>query len=285
MKTAGILYHPYKQESQQLAQDIQTWLEARGVTVFVDASSNDDQLNNIVLRQMPTLSLLIVLGGDGSTLWAARHAAPHGVPIFGINLGRVGFLSEAEPDNWPERLAKVLAGEWWLEQRMMLEASLVRNGREVAFSTALNDVVIGRGGQARLVRLRIYVDGDYITTYTADALIVSTPTGSTAYAMAAGGPLLWPRLPNFLVVPVAAHLSLDRAVVLHETAVIAIEVAPEHEAALTADGQAPLAVQGGDQVIVRKHSNECNFVRVGSPSYFYHRLMERFGFWHPLEEK
>src|SRR5690606_30327364 len=131
---------------------------------------------------------------DGSTLWAARHAAPHGVPMFGINLGRVGFLSEAEPDNWPERLAKVLAGEWWLERRMMLEVSLARGGQEIAFSTALNDVVISRGGQARLVRLRLYVDGDYVTSYTADALIVSTPTGSTAYAMAAGGPLLWPQL-------------------------------------------------------------------------------------------
>ncbi len=285
MKTAGILYHPYKQASQQLAQDVRVWLEARDVATFVGPSENEEKPDNTVLEHMNELSLLIVLGGDGSTLWAARHAAPHGVPMFGINLGRVGFLSEAEPDNWPERLAKVLAGEWWLERRMMLEVSLARGGQEIAFSTALNDVVISRGGQARLVRLRLYVDGDYVTSYTADALIVSTPTGSTAYAMAAGGPLLWPQLPNFLVVPVAAHLSLDRAVVLHQSAVITIEVAPDHEAALTADGQAALPVQVGDQVFVRKHENACCFARVGSPSYFYHRLMERFGFWHPLEEK
>ena len=146
---------------------------------------------------------------------------------------------------------------------------------------ALNDVIVGRGAMARVLRLHLAVDGDPVTTYTADALIVATPTGSTAYAMAAGGPLLPPQLSNFLTVPVAPHLSLDRAVILHEDAVVSIEVEMEHEATVAADGQQTTPLQSGDQVLVTKHEDRTRFIRVGRPSYFYHRLMERLGFWHP----
>ena len=281
MGLVGIVYHPHKPEAQALAASVGRWLAEQGVASVVAPGRDGDQSQNAVVSRMAELSLLIVLGGDGSTLRAAGYAAPHGVPIFGINLGRVGFLSEADPENWPTQLAAVLRGDWWLEERLMLRAYVERHNQKLAEFVALNDVVISRGRLARVVRLGLYVDNDYVTTYIADGLIVATPTGSTAYAMAAGGPLLWPRLPNFLVIPVAPHLSLDRAVVLHQTAVVSVEVNPEHEAALTADGQGPVSLQAGDRVIIGQHEHRCLFARVGSSSYFYHRLMERFGYWHP----
>jgi NAD+ kinase len=193
-------------------------------------------------------------------------------------MGRVGFLSEAQPHNWPERLTQVLAGDYWVEKRLMLHASLCRNGRVLDEFTALNDVVVGRGQQVRVLRMELRVDGDLVTNYTADALIVSTPTGSTAYSMAAGGPMLPPGLMNFVVVPVAAHLSLNRALVFHEEAEISIKVDTSHEATLTADGQEGVLLQNGDVVVVKKHANHCCFARVDSSGYFYRRLMQRLGF-------
>lgn len=275
----GILHQPRLPETALMASKIQEWLAAQGVAAWAGSTWDEDGVNG----QINQFTLLVVLGGDGSTLRAARLSVPHNVPIFGINMGRVGFLSEAQVDNWREKLTKVLQGEYWLERRLMLHAALERNGRILNTLTALNDVVVGRGRQARVLRLNLYVDGDHVTRYTADALIVATPTGSTAYSMAAGGPLLPPQLQNFVVVPVAAHLSLDRALVLHEEAVITIEVQMDHEAALMADGQDGISMEDGDKVIVKKHAHSCSFVRVESSGYFYRRLMRRLG--HARQQK
>lgn len=280
MECIGILYHPYKETALPLAAEVQQWLEDRGVQVWSAPVQDGDLVESPAMGQLKDSSLVVVLGGDGSTLRAARATAPYQVPIFGINMGRVGFLSEASPDNWEGRLEQVLRGDCWTERRLMLRASLQRAGAEAARFTALNDVVVGRGSRVRVLRLRLFVDGDLVTTYTADGLIVATPTGSTAYAMAAGGPLLPPQLLNYLVVPVAPHLSLSRAVILHEEAVVAIEVEMDHEAMVSADGQDTVPLADGDRVIVSRFEERTSFVRVGPPSYFYHRLMERFGFWH-----
>ncbi len=256
-----------------MAAEIHAWLIKQGIDAWAGSTWDEDGVNGNIDR----FTMLVVLGGDGSTLRAARLSVPHNVPIFGINMGRVGFLSEAQLDNWQQKLAKVLRGEYWLERRLMLHAALERNGRTLDTLTALNDVVVGRGRQARVLRMNLYVDGDHVTRYTADALIVATPTGSTAYSMAAGGPLLPPQLQNFVIVPVAAHLSLDRALVLHEEAVITIEVQMDHEASLMADGQDGISMEDGDKVIVKKHHHYCSFVRVESSGYFYRRLMRRLG--------
>jgi NAD+ kinase len=270
----GILHQAKISESHSLAAEIAEWLALQGVASWV-CSTDEEEL---AIEQMNQAALLVVLGGDGSTLHAARLALPHNIPIFGINLGRVGFLSEARPGNWQGRLGKVLRGEYWRENRLMLHAALRRGGQILDTFTALNDVVVGRGAHVRVVRFELQVDEDLVTRYTADALIVATPTGSTAYSMAAGGPLLPPQLQNFVVVPVAAHLSLNRALVLHEEAEIAIRVHMDHEATLTADGQARRLLQDGDEVIVRKHEYHACFARVESSGYFYRRLMGRLGF-------
>ena len=277
MDSIGILYQTRIPGSEKVAEEISAWLEDRGIETWVGAGRDDGVLD----ENVGDMDLLIVLGGDGTTLRAARMLSPYDVPIFGINLGRVGFLSEAQPDEWPEKLTSVLDGNYWIERRLRMQANLMRNEHQIASFTALNDVVVGRGSQARVIRLHLRVDGDLVTTYVADALIVATPTGSTAYAMAAGGPLLPPQLQNFVVVPVAAHLSLNRALVLHEEAEISIRVEMDHEANLTADGQLGSPVENGDRVTVTKHPQPIFFARVESSGYFYRRLMRRLGFSWP----
>jgi len=279
MERATILYHPGIEEAAPLAAQVKAWLQQRGVAGHVAAG--DDLEEPAVQEEVAQSDLAIVLGGDGSTLRAARVTSCYDVPIFGINLGRVGFLSEASPADWRRRLARLLDGQGWLERRLMLRASAYRNSNLLAEFVALNDVVVSRGGQARVLRLHLYVDDDLVTSYTADGLIVAAPTGSTAYAMAAGGPLLPPELLNFLVVPVAPHLSLDRAVILHEKALVTIQVEMDHEALMAADGQQTVTLVSGDRVEVTGHDDQASFMRVGSKSYFYHRLMQRLGFWHP----
>ncbi|MFO7663525.1 MAG: NAD(+)/NADH kinase [Chloroflexota bacterium] len=277
MNLIGILQQSKIAESEPLANKLAEWLAAQGITSWTVAPVDDEELD----VPFADTSLLVVLGGDGSTLRAARWAVPYGIPIFGINIGRVGFLSEATPENWSEKMTHVLSGDYWIERRMMLNADLRRrSGEQIGPFIALNEVVIGRGAQARVVRAHLWVDEDLVTTYTADALIVSTPTGSTAYAMAASGPLMPPQLQNFVVVPVAAHLSLNRSIVLHEDAHIRIEV-EVGEAYLTADGQKSVAVEHGDHIIMTKHEHPCCFVRVEGPGHFYRRLMSRLGFSWP----
>lgn len=275
MNQIGIVFNPKVPEAEPLSNVMRTWLEDHQRRVWSYDIGDIDELKPRASR----LGLLIVLGGDGTTLSAARLAAPFGVPIFGVNLGRVGFLSETTMEAWQEELRQVLNGEYWLERRLMLEAEIWRDGRQFATMAALNDVVVSRSVQVRVVRFHLYVDEDRVTTYTADGLVIATPTGSTAYSMAAGGPLLPPQLQNFLVIPVAPHLSFERPVVLHQEAVVKVQVETEHGAVATADGQEAESLRDGDEVVIAKHSCDSLFARVHEPSYFYHRLMERLSYW------
>jgi NAD+ kinase len=258
-----------------LAASVTEWLEQKQIRFWCSPTGDVEESQSNVASS----SLLVVLGGDGTTLFAARMAAQFEVPIFGINLGRVGFLSEATPEDWTDKLDRVLAGDYWIERRLMLRAEVLRNGKQLADLMALNDIVVSRGAKVRVVRFHLYVDGDHVTTYTADGLITATPTGSTAYSMAAGGPLLPPRLQNFLVLPVAPHLSFERPLVLHKEAIVKVRVEMEHDAIATADGQQAIDLQDGDQVVITKHSCESSFTRVDGPSYFYLRLMQRLSYW------
>ena len=277
MDFIGILHQTRIPGSEPLSVEIAHWLKEWGIRSWTGSNWDDFQNDG----RAEDLDLLIVLGGDGSTLRAARMITPNSVPIFGINLGRVGFLSESQPGEWREKLTRVLQGEYWIERRLRMQAFLHRNDEVFDSFIALNEVVVGRGQHARVIRLHLSVDDDLVTTYVADALIVSTPTGSTAYAMAAGGPLLPPQLQNFVVLPVAAHLSLNRALVLHEEAEISIRVEMDHEANLTADGQQGATLHTGDRIIIQKHDQPCLFARVDPPGYFYRRLMRRLGFSWP----
>ena len=271
MKRIGILHHPKLPQSQPLAQEIAAWLAARDIPSW-QASSWDEA---VVEAEIETLDLLITLGGDGTILRAARMGARHGVPILGLNLGRLGFLAELHPDGWQPRLSQMLTGDYWVEERMMLHAEFLHNGECRRSFEALNDVVVSRGSLARMVRLTAHVDGGCLDTYAADGLIIATATGSTAYALAVGGPILPPQLHNILVIPIAPHLSLDRAVVLAEGSTVAVEVSTDHTAMLTIDGQFEVELQDEDTVVVKASPYRACFIRMQEPTYFYRTLMAR----------
>jgi NAD+ kinase len=216
--------------------------------------------------------LLIALGGDGTMLRAGHLCGPSGVPILGINFGRFGFLMEIRQDQWLDLLPRLVEGNFRLETRMMLCAEQWRDNQRLGVWEVLNEVVVTRGQVVRPVHLITHVDGRFLTTYVADALIASTPTGSTAYALAAGGPILPPELRNILLVAVAPHLSLDRAIVLAEGSSVSISVQADHQAVLSVDGQMPVALADNDRVHVRASDHTVQFVRFQDPGYFYRNL-------------
>jgi NAD+ kinase len=215
--------------------------------------------------------LTIAVGGDGTMLRAGHLCAPRGLPILGINMGRLGFLIQVERNEWREMLERLFRGEAWIEHRMMLSAEHVRGAEVLGRWHALNEVVVSRGLNLRPVRLAASVDGRLLTTYVCDGLIASTATGSTAYALAAGGPILPPDLRNILIVPIAPHLSVDRAVVLSEGSSVSIIVKSENSV-VSVDGQPPLSVTENDHVDVRAAEYAAQFVRFGDPGYFYRNL-------------
>jgi NAD+ kinase len=274
----GILHHPKKPESSELAEQIGDFLRAHGVGEIWHESAWESEA---VMEHLPNVDLLITLGGDGTLLRAARLGARHAVPMLGVKMGRLGFLAEIQPDDWQRPLLQMLGGDYWTEKRLMVRARVYRpsgsDGRPTCMGEydALNDVVLSRGGLARVVRISAKLDGGYLTTYTCDGLIVSTATGSTGYALAVDGPILPPELRNILVIPIAPHLSMDRAVVLAEGTEICLEAYSDHEAMLTVDGQFVVEVQNGDTILVTGSPHLAQFIRLRERSYFYQALMEK----------
>jgi NAD+ kinase len=217
--------------------------------------------------------LLVALGGDGTMLRAGHISADPQVPILGINMGRYGFLTGVQRDEWQEAFQRILAGDYWLEKRMMLESTLIREGREIGRWNALNDVVISRGEEIRPVQLKIHINQRHLSTIVADAIIASTATGSTAYAMAAGGPILSPELRNIILVPVAPHLSIEQTLVLAESVLVAVEVFTSHQAVICVDGQPPIALKTEDWIEIHASENVVEFIRFEDPGYFYRNLI------------
>ena len=274
IRSVGLLYHPMIPESQDLAAEILEFLEGTGISVWM--GSNWDE--GAVAERCHRFDLFITLGGDGSMLRTARMASEHRVPILGINMGRLGFLAEVEPDEWSDSLKRVLNGDCWVEERLMVQAEFTRDGESLGCHEALNEVVVSRGALARVVRLATYIDGGYLTTYVADGLIVATATGSTAYALAAGGPIVPPELKNMLLIPLAPHLSLERAMVLSQGSVVRIRVRTDHTAILTVDGQFQVELADGDWVQVVASPRVGRFIRLQDRAYFYCTLMQRLGY-------
>jgi NAD+ kinase len=219
--------------------------------------------------------MVITLGGDGTIVRTARTTAGCALPILGVNLGRLGFLAEVQPADLSAKLVSLMDGQYWLEQRMMLHAELEREERVIHSFDAVNDVVVSRGCMARVVRVDTYVDGQHLTQYVADGVIVATPTGSTAYSLAAGGPILDPRLCDLLLVPIAPHVTLATAVVLPAAASVRLELSAEYEASCTVDGQVDVSLQDGDAVTVSASRHVCQFVRLSKRDEFYRTLLEK----------
>lgn len=244
------------------------YLKEKGVDAPFGSLYDEDLRGHVKNREF---DMLVIAGGDGSVLRAGHLCAPLGLPILGVNLGRLGFLIQVDRQEWREYFDKLFAGEAWIENRMMLRAEHIRAGDSLGQWNALNEVVVGRGQILRPVRLSASVDGRHLTSYVSDGLIASTATGSTAYALAAGGPILPPELRNILLVPIAPHLSVDRAVVLAEGSTVSILVRGDN-AVLSIDGQPSIVLMEDDRVDIRAAEVTAQFVRFGDPGYFYRNL-------------
>jgi len=275
-KNIAIAYHQELPAAAQEAKNVAAELERLGMATPFCASLEEDELYRRVQERQ--FDILVALGGDGSMLRAGRMCAPLGLPILGINMGRFGFLIEVQQKNWRSVLPSLLGGNFWMEDRMMLHTEHWRDGDLMASWEVLNDVVICRGQYVRPIQISAYVDDHFLAAYVADGLIASTATGSTAYAMAAGGPIMPPELRNILLMPVAPHLSIDRGILLAEGSQITMTVQTTHEAVLSVDGSSPIAMLPGDRVSAAAGDHTVSFVRFEDPGYFYRNLtryMER----------
>ena len=216
--------------------------------------------------------LVIVIGGDGTLLRAGHLCAPLDVPLLGVQAGRLGFLTELTTQDIESNLSRLISADYRIENRMMLQAEFLENGNVKQRWDVINEALISRGREARPIEVRVDLNEGYMMSYIADGLIVATATGSTAYALAAGGPILPPELRNMLVLPIAPHLSLDRAVVLAEGAVVNLRAISDFEVVLSIDGTTPLSVNPENSVRITANKKSLRMVRFGEPNYFYRDL-------------
>lgn len=259
---------------------IAQWLEARGITVVFEAegatqllsAASDDakaKIKTISVDDIPTAAdLAIVVGGDGTMLGLARSVAGSKIPLLGINHGRLGFMTDIPLSHWPDVLEDIFAGNYKEEIRSLLTAKVMRNGQAVFSAPALNDVVISRGSSGRMVDIQVDVDGVFMYAQRADGLIVSTPTGSTAYALSANGPILYPSLAGIVLVPVAPQSLSNRPIVLPETCKIAIRVQDADEARVHCDMQVFAALEENDVIEVSLHETGVHFIHPPEHSFF-----------------
>jgi len=264
-----IAAHPQIPGALGTAAKIASFLQKRGISVYYGLLYENQILTRL---KNQAADLLIALGGDGTMLRAGHLCAPNNVPILGINLGKFGFLTAIMHNQWEESLHRLLAKDFWLERRMMLRAEHWRDDEKQGTWLVLNEVVVSRGQTVRPVQLEAIIDSRHLTTYVADGLIAATPTGSTAYALAVGGPILPPELRNILLVPVAPHLSIDRAIVLAEGSTVKITVFTQHQAVISIDGHSPIELISGDWVDVKASDHTVQFVHIQDPGYFYRNL-------------
>ncbi len=270
MQTVGLSYNPKVPHWQTLVDEIVVWLKARGVATWMYATEDKPPPERLEISD-----LLITLGGDGTILRAVPFTAPLDIPLMGINLGRVGFLTECMPDTWQETLEKIMAGEGRVEKRIMLQVHLIRGGEVIHRDAGLNDIVVSRGGQARIVHLDVEIDDASMTCYVADGLIIATATGSTAYSYAVGGPVLPPWIENIILVPVAPHLSFDRPLVLDASSHIDVTVHTRMPAMLTVDGRLAGKLRENDRISIQRSPLLAHFLRLGNHSDFYRTLVAR----------
>ncbi|NDJ59881.1 MAG: NAD(+)/NADH kinase [Chloroflexi bacterium] len=270
----GVLAHPLRPETAPIAEKIAETFQTNGLEVWVHKQWTETELHTSINGT----DMIIAIGGDGAMLRAARCSAPFAVPVLGVNMGYLGFLTEIrDPNDCLKELDRILAGDYWVERRMMLEVTAYHDDQPTQTSSALNDVVISRGPGAHVIQLATYIDGVWTTTYNADGLVIATATGSTAYALAAGGPILPPELHNMVVVPVAPHLTLDRPIVLPDGATIDVVVTRDRgtESTVSADGISLCTMCEGDRISVRSSDHVSQFVRLRDRNYFYRSLLDR----------
>ncbi|MFQ5816669.1 MAG: NAD(+)/NADH kinase [Terriglobia bacterium] len=272
MRAVGIISKPKPEDICPLVPGLLDWLAHRKLRALFDQETarclgrSDGHPREEIPRQV---DLLVVLGGDGTLLAAARLVDEHKAPILGVNLGALGFLTEITLDELYPVLEDVLAGRHHTSRRRMLEAEVRRGETAVASYRALNDAVLHKAALARMIDYAVAIDGAFVSLFRADGLIISTPTGSTAYSLAAGGPVVFPSLDAFLITPICPHMLSNRPLVIPDTAEIQVQLKSAAESVyLTVDGQVGMKLRDGDQVAVRKSNRFIELVTSPERNYF-----------------
>lgn len=273
MKKFGLVVNLNKKGVQDLVEQITRWLEERDCEVMIkDDTANAVGLSRLGVPQeqlFEEAQCVIVFGGDGTMLWTARKVAKANTPIIGINLGHLGFLTEIDVPEALADLGKILDGQYFVEERMMLEASVYREGIMVENSVSLNDAVISKGAIARLIHLETYVNDNLVNKYHADGLIIASPTGSTAYSLSAGGPLVSPDHDLLLLTPICPHSLWARPVVIAPEDVIKVALLSDGGAVtLTMDGQYVFSLRQNDEIVVRRAPWKAKFLRIIGRNFF-----------------
>jgi NAD+ kinase len=265
VKTVAIITKKQKASAWEAGQALSRWLRDRDLEAVL--LENEPEPNIPPLP--PDIDLIVVMGGDGTLLSVARHYGWLNVPVLGVNVGGLGFLTEVALDELYPSMEQVLAGRYEIEDRLLLTASLFREGKLCWRENVLNDAVINKGALARIVDLTAWIDNEYLTTYRADGLIVSTPTGSTAYTLSAGGPIVYPTLSHIILIPICPHTLSNRPIILPDTCIVAITFDDEvFDVYLTLDGQVGQTMQAGDRVEVCSAPYRVKLIKSPQRSYF-----------------
>jgi NAD+ kinase len=273
IRTTGIICKPIKEMVSTAVPPLMAWLAARGVSSYLDqqtattVGAHDRGLRRDEMGGK--IDWLIVLGGDGTLLSAARAMGADQVPILAVNLGGLGFLTSVTLEELYSVLEKVLDGKANLSERMMLQAEILHEGKTTDKQIALNDAVANKAALARMLDFDVHVDGHHVGRYRADGLIVATPTGSTAYSLAAGGPIIHPDLDAFVITPICPHMLTNRPLVVPDTARVELDFAVSHEPVyLTMDGQIGFQLDAKDRVVITKSSNKVQVVKPTTMTYY-----------------
>jgi NAD+ kinase len=271
VNAAGFVVHPGRPAAIETAGGLAAWLEERGIRTKTlgGADPGDDVADRSFAEG---LDLVVSVGGDGTFLRAARAASSSGVPVLGVKVGRMGFLTEVEPDQAPAVLGRMLDGTPRIEERLAVMAE----GSSFEPQWALNEVIVEKSARHRLIRLAVFVDEAYVTTFSADGVISATPTGSTAYSFSAGGPIVSPSVPCFVVTPIAAHMVFDRSLVLSSDQRVRLEVIGEEPGLLSADGRMSLELPVGSKVEIRRAPTPARLVRREDAPAFHELVRDKF---------
>ncbi len=272
-QTIGIISRPRRSNLSVVAPPLLKWLEARGVQALYDeetAGSLTVSTKGKTRQQVADASqLLLVLGGDGTLLAAARLAAPRGIPILPINMGSLGFLTSFTLDELYPALEDALGGRFSVSERVMLYVELERTAKVIETQRVLNEAVVNKGALARMIELELSIDGDFVCRYRADGLIVASPTGSTAYSLSAGGPIVHPGVESFIITPICAHMLSDRPLVVRDSSSIQMKLSGNTESVfLTLDGQRGIPLQATDIVRISRSKELLKLIQPPRKSYF-----------------
>jgi len=271
MKNIAIFAKVHDPRCQDVALQLIAWLRGRGLTPLVEAHlARHIDFWEAVIGDIPdNTDLVVVLGGDGTLISVARLTGEREVPILGVNLGSLGFLTEITLDELCDSVDRYLSGEYRVSERLMLHVAVVRNGRVIEEKRVLNDVVINKGALARIIDLETMINGSYLTTFKGDGMIVSTPTGSTGYSLSANGPILYPELECFVITPICPHTLTNRPIVVASDSRISVELKCINEDVfLTLDGQVGVELKCGDEIRIGKADKRTRLIISSSRDYF-----------------